>query len=396
MAKSKKKVVMPAGIRNKMMAAVSMLLVSSIMMVSSTYAWFTLSTAPEVKNISTTVAGNGSLEIALMPADGLLGSITSGFSSANNGGSVEVTTANTTWGNVITLSDSTGADYYGLSKVTLNPATLNVDENDSTKLANETSPLSLPVFGYDGRVEKVDDTITALKAYEESTFKGTGYGVRAIGEVDSSDSTKLGSTYAYAIDLAFRLNATNNSGSTSGAGKLLLQTEAKQRIYNGETTSSNTETAGSGSYMSFNANGNDFDMTTLMESIRVTFIQNYGLAGDTAADPVILGTARLDAANAEKGASETIAKLYMCSVDSTGAVTFLKDSDAVILTALEKNTAAQVTAVVWLDGTAIKNSSVSATKLNDAFAQATLNLQFSTDVTLKPAQNNALIEGSAQ
>ena len=80
MLKTKRKVSMPAGIRNKMMAAVSMLMVSSIMMVSSTYAWFTLSTAPEVKNISTTVAGNGSLEIALMPVDGLVGSITSGFS----------------------------------------------------------------------------------------------------------------------------------------------------------------------------------------------------------------------------------------------------------------------------------------------------------------------------
>ena len=38
-----KKFRMPAGIRNKLTAAVAMLLVSSIMMVSSTYAWFTLS-----------------------------------------------------------------------------------------------------------------------------------------------------------------------------------------------------------------------------------------------------------------------------------------------------------------------------------------------------------------
>ena len=71
---------MPSGIRSKLTAAVAMLLVSLILLVSSTYAWFTLSTAPEVKNITTTVAGNGSLEIALMPQDGLLGSIKNGLS----------------------------------------------------------------------------------------------------------------------------------------------------------------------------------------------------------------------------------------------------------------------------------------------------------------------------
>ena len=43
MAKSKSNLLMPAGIRNKLLAAVSMLMVSSVMMVSTTYAWFTLS-----------------------------------------------------------------------------------------------------------------------------------------------------------------------------------------------------------------------------------------------------------------------------------------------------------------------------------------------------------------
>ena len=53
------------NIKNKLIAAIAMLLVSSIMMVSSTYAWFTLSTAPEVQGITTTVGANGNLEIAL-------------------------------------------------------------------------------------------------------------------------------------------------------------------------------------------------------------------------------------------------------------------------------------------------------------------------------------------
>ena len=65
-------------IKTKLLAAIGMLLVSSIMMVSTTYAWFTLSTAPEVKGINTAVGANGNLEMALLPTDGLLSSITTG------------------------------------------------------------------------------------------------------------------------------------------------------------------------------------------------------------------------------------------------------------------------------------------------------------------------------
>lgn len=379
MAKTKRRVTMPAGIRNKMMAAVSMLMVSAIMMVSSTYAWFTLSTAPEVKNISTTVAGNGSLEIALMPKTGLMGDITSGFSSSTSGGTVEVPVANTTWGNLIDLSH----EQYGLSALTLNPSKLN--ENAETGTVDKVNPLVIPIYGYDGRVDSEEAT-TVFKICEGGAFAADGYGVRAIGEFDG---TKLGSTYGYAVDLAFRLNATNNSGTTTAAGKLLLQTEPKQRIYNGETTSNNSATAGGGSYMSFNANNTGVDLKALMQSIRITFIQNYGLSGE-APEAIVLGTAKLDHENTTQGATETTAKLYL--YDAAG--TKLTDNNAVLVPALEKGTAAQVTALVWLDGTNITNASVSAIK--GALAQATLNLQFSTDVVLKPASNNALIEGSAE
>ena len=52
------------SVRTKLAAAVAMLLVSTIMLTTTTYAWFVLSTAPEVKGMSTTVGSNGSLEIA--------------------------------------------------------------------------------------------------------------------------------------------------------------------------------------------------------------------------------------------------------------------------------------------------------------------------------------------
>ena len=67
------------SLRGKLIAAVAMLLVACVMMVSSTYAWFTLSTSPEVQGITTTIGANGNLEIALSPASGDPADITSGI-----------------------------------------------------------------------------------------------------------------------------------------------------------------------------------------------------------------------------------------------------------------------------------------------------------------------------
>ncbi len=376
MAKSKKKVLMPASIRNKLLAAVAMLMVSSVMVVSSTYAWFTLSTAPEVKNISTTVAGNGSLEIALMPANGLLGSIKSGFSAAGSGGTVVLTTANTTWGNVINLSDPS----YGLDKVELNPARL----NEVNGTVGE-KPLSTATYGYDGRIDQILAN-TALQAYKEGAFSDAkSYGVRAIGEID--DTGALGSTYGYVVDLAFRLNTTQNVNGVATPGKLLLQTEASQRIYE---ESGNEETLGGGSYMSFQANSTGINVNTLMSAIRVTFVQNYGLS-TTDVTPTILGTAKLDVERAITGASETKAKLYLYNGTEK-----LEGNDAVLISALAKNAAAQVSAIVWLDGDLINNAAVQAVVVNDVLAQSTLNLQFCTDIELNPADNNVLLQGGVE
>ena len=65
-ANRQRKVSMPIDIKKKFAAAICMLLIAAIMMISSTYAWFTLSTAPEVTGITTNVGANGNLEIALL------------------------------------------------------------------------------------------------------------------------------------------------------------------------------------------------------------------------------------------------------------------------------------------------------------------------------------------
>ena len=100
------------SIRAKLISAVAMLLVAVIMVVSSTYAWFTLSTAPEVTGITTAIGANGSLEMALMPSTGSLDDITTGV-----GGSMGFPAANTTWGNLVDLgvqtTDQGSMDPYG-------------------------------------------------------------------------------------------------------------------------------------------------------------------------------------------------------------------------------------------------------------------------------------------
>ena len=183
----KRKVDMPAGIRNKLMAAVSMLLVSSIMLVSTTYAWFTLSTAPEVKGITTNVGANGNLEMMLLNADSYASTDENLGVESNIGDSSSVqavTAANETWGNLVDLSDAS----YGLGNIVLTPAKLNLtgyttSENvttTGTKVASST--LLAPSYGNDGRVIDVSTaTYTGQYTGGKWVYNDSFAGVRAIG-----------------------------------------------------------------------------------------------------------------------------------------------------------------------------------------------------------------------
>lgn len=365
MAKSKQKDQMPAGIRNKLVAAICMLMVSCIMLVTATYAWFTLSTAPEVKNIETTVAGNGSLEIALMPTTGLLGDIKNGNAGILGGGSVATTEANITWGNLVSLEDES----YGLANVSLLPASLNSNQNEFT-----TKPLTTVEFGNDGRpYQEVANTEFMSWDKDVSGFSTSKFGVRAIGTKDAT--TNAITTYGYVVDLAVRLNTTNGNSN----GKLLLQTDAAQRIYSGST---NSETEGNGSYMSFAAKEAGVDLKGLMSAIRVTFVKDYGKQNGTM---TVLGTAKLDTSNIADDATEAEAGLYLYkTVDGVESI----DTTAVLIDSLEKNAATQISAIVWLDGTSIKNGDVGTAEQS---LEGQLNLQFTSDVVLIPAENSSLM-----
>ena len=171
-------------IKSKLMAAICMLLVSSIMMVSSTYAWFTLSTAPEVTGIQTAVGANGNLEMALLPADAIANGqakdadygITSDVGDSLENDAKTVQQSNVTWGNLVKLDSG-----YGLDKITLYPAELNV----ANGVIDSEFILKTPTYGADGRISALNGN-TSTGIYENGSFlpdeaAAARYGVRAVG-----------------------------------------------------------------------------------------------------------------------------------------------------------------------------------------------------------------------
>ena len=158
------------SIKSKLVSAIAMLLVATIMVVSSTYAWFTLSTAPEVTGISTAVGANGALEMLLATKDAE-GNWVYGTGSLNN--SEDMTVRNTYWGNLVDLSDLS----YGSQAITLYPSALNIDVD---KVA--LSPLRTPVYGADGRVDS-EMPNGAYAKFDGTNFKEDTayYGFRGIG-----------------------------------------------------------------------------------------------------------------------------------------------------------------------------------------------------------------------
>jgi len=144
------------SIRKKLMAAVAMLLVASIMVVSSSYAWFTLSTAPEVQGIATAVGSNGNLEMALR--QNKTGEIQNTTSATN------FPQANNFWGNLVDLSD----DSYHLKEISLLPARLNAVIDTTTSVQEENAEGKLAWISVNGNAEH--NLNPGVKYFAESPY----------------------------------------------------------------------------------------------------------------------------------------------------------------------------------------------------------------------------------
>lgn len=223
-----------ASIKSKLMAAIAMLLVSTILMGSTTYAWFILSTAPEVKGMATAVGSNGSLEIALLnnETDADMRLITSAVGDASVvQGVVE---ANETWGNIVDLSDAS----YGLSNITLYPSALNLTATTTdgvttygNTLADMGMILKTPSYGYDGRIaELAANTYAGKLEGGVFVYDTTYHGVRGIGTYTNADpvaAALLAAQSGFATGVRNAQNTASgtmlNAANSSGLTRLLVK-----------------------------------------------------------------------------------------------------------------------------------------------------------------------------
>ena len=214
-----KKIVMPqrsiSSMRSKLYSAVAMLLVASTLLVTSSYAWFVMSTAPEVTGIQTQVGANGALEIALLDSVSWndLSRLDMGDIDENADG--QTTQANLTWGNLVDLNSAT----YGLSQITLLPSRLFISasgEAGNTYTVNANTLLKTPVYGEDGRVKELEQKAVS-KIFVNNAFGTDGYGVRAVGTVADMSTFQLGVNSA-------RTQISNATSAARSAAQTALNT----------------------------------------------------------------------------------------------------------------------------------------------------------------------------
>jgi len=180
------------GTKKKLTTAAFMLVISVLMLTTASYAWFTISTNPEITDLTTQVVVNENLEIALAQT-----AFTQPLAAATG-----QTGDQYTWGNIIDLSntDLTGAGkpYTTLNK-TLRPMTLNTTAD----------AFQYPTYGTDGRV---------------STLADLTVGTRSNGFGNMTDAG--GKVYAYYLDFWMQTNLA--------AGGTVTLSTAKVRSTSGE------------------------------------------------------------------------------------------------------------------------------------------------------------------
>lgn len=170
-------------LHKKLNATMVLVAVCLVLVIASSYAWLTISLEPKVYGIDTNVGANGSLEIALLTeqtfADPLQIRTTVGDSAVVQ----DALESNKSWGNVIELTD----ERYGLGKITLLPARLNVSEKDGGYKVSQNY-LKTADYGIDGRIKILSErTVSAIHEGNAFTYYAERqlYGVRAIGVVSN-------------------------------------------------------------------------------------------------------------------------------------------------------------------------------------------------------------------
>ena len=198
------------GLKSKLMAATAMLTVSAVMLVSTSFAWYTLSTNPEVKGISATAVANENLEIALDNAYKAGTDVDNASAIATNGPQGSKTNNYYTWGNVVDVTDILQ------NSVELRPAAY-----DSK---NNADGLYTVKYGTDGRVDSSGTDKLTESTYEAGSDNA---GTQILSVAGTNYAFKvnywLKTNKAGKISLSDAVNTAQNSGlSTENGGGSVL------------------------------------------------------------------------------------------------------------------------------------------------------------------------------
>lgn len=188
-----------------LVAAVSLLL-CLIVLISASFAWFSISRAPEISGIETNIGANGALEIALLTDETLKDPSLIRSKVGSSMADQEKTEANLYWGNILDLSD----DSYGLERISLLPAKLGVFIGEENTGCVGSNLLCFANYGADGRVERQNmDSVSATYSEEGFIFDSNEqhYGVRGIGTIANTSPQQAALTMARSMVSAHKNNA---------------------------------------------------------------------------------------------------------------------------------------------------------------------------------------------
>lgn len=206
----------------KLNVALALLIVCLVLLISATYAWISLTVAPEITGIETHIGANGSLEIALLSDETYLDP---SQIKAIVGDSMVVEDAyvsNLTWGNVVDLS----GEGYGLNQISMLPSRLNVTTGTDGKNVVGSSILGYPEYGLDGRFSNFFTNTVSATFRETGFFYSTEsqtYGVRGIGPISGMTSQQAALAAARSKVRSYTsaaLSATQSAWSSNGAAIL--------------------------------------------------------------------------------------------------------------------------------------------------------------------------------
>lgn len=222
-----------SALRGKLMGATAMLLVAATLMATASYAWFVLSTAPEVTGINTQVGANGALEIALLNTTTYNDLSLLQDADFDEGVTADTVDTNLNWGNLVNLN----SNKYGLDKITLMPSRLHINKNGND-FAIATTLLKTPKYGEDGRILGLE-TGTSYATFNQTKDQFSNaneYGVRAVGTASSMTvfQRQLNQAQA-AIATSMAAARTAASRSLNSQGATLANIALKHAVGTNET-----------------------------------------------------------------------------------------------------------------------------------------------------------------